>query len=406
MSHQSSVEQIVIVGASLAGIRVAEHARRVGFEGRIVLIGEESHLPYDRPPLSKKVLLGEATDEELALRTLPYDDLDLDLRLGVRALRLDGRNRRVHLSDETSVEGDRIFICTGVRARALPQLPPLAGIHTLRTLEDAKAIHQGLMRNERVVVVGGGFIGAEVAAVARQLGKEVTLVEAMPTLMMRGMSEKWGHFMEQYHRDKGVDVRSNTGVESVRGDTQLEAVKLTDGTEIETSLLVVGIGAEPNIHWLEDSGLDLGNGVVTDAYGESNIDGIYAVGDVAYFRHDAYGQNMRVEHWTNAVEMARAVVTNALTDERTPFHTIPMVWSDQFDLKIQSAGRFDDADEEVVTMLDEETGHCLVLYGKEGALRGALSFNRASVLVRMKMLMAKGVTLTDAVAMAERMHKR
>lgn len=405
MNQHASIDHVVIVGASLAGIRVAEHVRRLGFEGTLTLIGDEPHLPYDRPPLSKKVLLGEASEEELALRTQPYDELNLDLRLGVRAEGFDSKTRTVRLADGSSVQGDRIFICTGVRARPLPNVSPRPGVYTLRNLEDARAIRKGLEENTHVVVVGGGFIGAEVAAIARQLGREVTLVEPMPTLMIRGLGEKWGAFMEQHHRDQGVNVRTGVGVAGVRGDDALEAVELTDGTVIETSLMVVGIGADPNIEWLHGSGVDLANGVVTDAFGESNIPGVYAVGDVACFRHEAYGQHLRVEHWTNAVEMARAVVTNALKDDPKVYQTIPMVWSDQFDLKIQTAGRMDGFDEEVVTMLDEATGHCLILRGTEGKLTGAISFNRASLLVRMKMLMAKGVALSDAVAMANRMHR-
>lgn len=405
MTVLSSIERVVIVGASLAGIRVAEHVRRLGFEGELVLIGDEPHLPYDRPPLSKKVLLGEATEEDLALRHLPYEDLQLDLRLGVPAVRFDGATRTVFLADGTSIQGDRVFICTGVRARPLPNIAPQPGVHTLRSLEDAQAIRQLLDENQRIVVVGGGFIGAEVAAVARQLGKDVTLVEPMPTLMLRGIGEKWGRFMEAYHRDQGVDVRTGVGVAAVRGTSALEAVELTDGTVIETSLMVVGIGADPNVEWLEGSGVDIANGVVTDAYGESNIAGVYAVGDVARFRHEAYDDHVRVEHWTNAVEMARVVVANALQEEQQVYHTIPMVWSDQFDLKLQTAGNMNDFDEEVVTMHDAATGHCLILRGKGGILRAAISFNRASLLVRMKMLMARGTPLSDAVAMAERMHR-
>lgn len=399
------MKHIAVVGASLAGLHVVQHLRRMGFEGQITWIGDEPHLPYDRPPLSKKILLGEATLEDIALRTQPYEALDLTLRLGVRAVSLDGATKTIGLADGTRVQADAIFICTGVRARPLPHIAPLPGIHTLRTLEDAQAIGDLLTKNTRIVVVGGGFIGAEVAAVARQRGLDVVLVEPAPTLMLRGLGPRWGAFMERVHREQGVDVRTGVGVSAAEGTSALEAVVLTDGTRVETSLMVVGIGGDPNVEWLEGSGVELDNGVVVDAYGESSVPGIYAVGDVARFYHDGYGEHVRVEHWTNAVEMAKAAVTNLLQEERAIFVTTPLVWSDQFHLKIQTAGRFHPDDEEIVTMGSEEQGEFLALRGRDGVLTGALSVNRASMLVRMKMLIAKGTRLEDAVAMAERMHR-
>lgn len=406
MSVVPETNRVVVVGASLAGLRVVENIRRIGYDGEVVLVGDETHLPYDRPPLSKKILLGEATVDDIVLRNQPWEELNVTLRLGVRASGFDGKTRTVTLADGTSVQGDKVFICTGARARSMPNVAPRPGIHTLRTLEDAQAIGALLKENAHIVVVGGGFIGAEVAAVAKQLGVNVTLVEPMPTLMVRGIGERWGRFMEAYHRHKGVDVRTGVGIAAVEGDDALQAVVLTDGTRIETTLMVVGIGADPNVEWLEDSGVELGNGVITDAYGESSVPNVYAVGDVARFYHEGYGEHLRVEHWTNAVEMARAVVQAAFSDEKAVFTTIPMVWSDQFDLKIQTAGRMLPDDEEVVTMGEEADGEFLVLRGREGKLTGAISFNRASMLVRMKMLMAKGTALADAVAMAQRMHKR
>lgn len=406
MSDLPETNRIIVVGASLAGLRVVETIRRFGYTGAVVLIGDEPHLPYDRPPLSKKILLGEATVDDIVLRTQPWDELNVELRLGVRAVGLDGTTRTVTLSDGDTLQGDKVFICTGARARPMPNIAPRPGVHTLRTLEDAQAIGDLLRTNERIVVVGGGFVGAEVAAVAKQRGLDVTLVEPMPTLMVRGIGERWGRFMEAYHRAKGVDVRTGVGIAAVEGEDALRAVVLTDGTRIETGLMVVGIGADPNVEWLEGSGVELGNGVVTDAYGESSVPNVYAVGDVARFYHEGYGEHVRVEHWTNAMEMARAVVQAAFSDDKSVYTTVPMVWSDQFDLKLQTAGRLLPDDVEVITMGDVADGEFLVLRGREGKLTGAISFNRASMLVRMKMLMAKDTDFAAAVAMAERMHKR
>lgn len=406
MTLLKDIERIVIIGASLAGIRIAEHVRRMGHEGSIVLIGDEVHLPYDRPALSKKILLGEATSEDIGLRRRPYEDLDLDLRLGKRAVAFDGETRTVTLADGETIRGDRVFICTGSCPRALPNIVPLKGIHTLRYLEDAEEIRRLLENNEHIVVAGGGFIGAEVSAVARQLGKKVTLVEPTETLMLRGLGEQWGKFMERQHRAHGVDVRTGTTVTAVRGETQLEAVELSDGDVIKTTLMVVGIGADPNTGWLEGSGVEVDNGVVTDRYGETNVPGVYAVGDVARFRDESVDAHVRIEHWTNAEEMARAVARNAIHEGAEVYKTVPMVWSDQFDLKIQTAGHLDDFDNEAVTMVDEETGHCLIIRGKEGKLKGAIGFNRASVLVRMKKLIAKDTEFDKAVAFAENMYER
>lgn len=400
------IQHIVIVGASLGGIRVAEHVRRLGYEGEITLIGDEVHLPYDRPSLSKKILLGEATTDEIGLRRQPYEDLNLTLRLGQRAVAFDGKTRTVELENGEKIQGDRVFICTGSCPRALPNIPPLKGIHTLRYLEDAEAIRDLLERNENIVVAGGGFIGAEVSAVAKQLGKSVVLVEPAHTLMLRGLGKEWGQFMERYHREHGVDVRTNTTITKVHGETTLQAVELSDGEIIETSLMVVGIGADPNTGWLKDSGVEVDNGVVTDGYGETNMPGVYAIGDVARFRDETIEAHVRVEHWTNAEEMARAVARNAMHQGREVYKTVPMVWSDQFDMKIQTAGHLDDFDEEAVTMYDATTGDRLIIRGKNGKLRGAIGFNRASVLVRMKKLVAQDTDFDKAVGFAEKMYER
>ena len=395
---------VAIVGASLAGLKVAEQARRSGFEGRLVLIGDEPHVPYDRPPLSKKVLLGQATLDDLALRTQPWDELDVELRLGTAATALDGSNRVVSLADGTSVEADHVFICTGVRARQLPSHGPRAGLHVIRTWEDAVAVRERMVPATTVVIAGGGFIGAEAAAVAVSLGCRAVLVEPGPTLMLRGLGDRWGRHAERLHRDRGVDVRTGTTIATIEGDEQVEAVVLSDGERIETRLVVVGIGATPNTEWLDGSGVAVDDGVVTDAFGQTSVPRVWAVGDVARFRHERYGRAMRVEHWTNAVEMARAVTINALEpDKRAPFDTIPMVWSDQFEFKIQIAGLIEPGFEERVVLGSPEEGEFLALYGSpDGLLMGAISFNRAAMLVRMKQNMARGATLEQAVAFTQR----
>lgn len=406
MTRLQQAQSALVVGASLAGLHVVENLRRVGFQGRIVLAGDEEHLPYDRPPLSKKVMSGEATLKDIQLRTQPWDELNVELRLGSAARRFNGAEREVHFADGGEERADLVFICTGVRTRKLPEHPDLNGVHTLRTLEDAQAIRQRLANTQRLVVIGGGFIGAEVAAVAARRGVPVTIVEPQPTLMMRGIGERWGRFMQSVHEREGVDVRTGVIVEAFEGEGELEAVVLSDGERLETSLVVIGIGADPADDWLHGSGVALDNGVRCDAFGESNLPGVFAIGDIANFYHERWDDYVRIEHWTNATDMARAVVNALNSDEPKPYTPVPMVWSDQYDYKIQTAGRIRTGDEEIVTMGSEQEGEFLVLRGQEGMLTGVISFNRASPLVRLMRLMANDVPLEKAHAMVNALYER
>ena len=286
----SALETVVIVGASLAGIRCAEALRRQGFDGRLVLVGDEPHRPYDRPPLSKEVLRGERAPEQLALvKPESFDALRLELHLGQRATALDLAARRVRLESGAELAYDGLVIATGARARALPGAPPLAGIHVLRTLDDALAIRAELEARPRVAVVGAGFIGAEVAATCRQRGLDVTLIEALPHPMARVLNREVGMLCAAAHRDAGVDVRLGVGVQALEGGARVERVRLKDGSAVAADLVVVGIGAIPETHWLETSGLALGDGVLCDASLAAAPD-VVAAGDVARWQHPGYGE--------------------------------------------------------------------------------------------------------------------
>jgi 3-phenylpropionate/trans-cinnamate dioxygenase ferredoxin reductase subunit len=400
----AALQSIVIVGASLAGIRSAEALRRQGYDGRLVLVGAEPHRPYDRPPLSKEVLRGERSPEQIAL-TKPeaFDALRLELRLGVRAQALEPAQRCVVLEGGERLRYDGLVIATGSRARTLPGAPPLAGVHVLRTLEDALAIRAALEARPRVVVVGAGFIGAEVAASCRQRGLEVTLLEALPHPMARVLNREVGMVCAAAHRDAGVDVRLGVGVKALEGSGRVERVRLDDGSHVAADLVVVGIGALPETRWLESSGLALGDGVLCDASCATAAPDVVAAGDVARWQHPVYGESIRVEHWTHAVEQAEAAAARLLSGPAgaTPFAPIPFVWSDQYDLKIQATGRIRPDDEMFVAHGSLAERRFVALFGSQGRFEGALAINRVRQLMGYRRMLREGVSFEEAVAKAK-----
>jgi 3-phenylpropionate/trans-cinnamate dioxygenase ferredoxin reductase component len=294
---------LVIVGASLAGMRAAQAARNAGFEGELTVIGEEQHMPYTRPPLSKDLLAGI---DDVASAHFPADGLEVTWRLGERATALDLAARRVTLEDGSAVEFDQVILATGCRAR--PWTGPgkeLEGLHTLRHLDDALALQRALAPKPRLAIVGAGFIGCEVAASARKLGIDVTLVDIAP-LPMPGLGETLGARCADMHREYGVDLRLGTGIAALHGDAggRLAEVELSDGSRVEAQVAVIALGAIPNTEWLEGSGLTLEPGVLCDAtLTARGADDVFAAGDIAAWPHPlAPDAPIRIEHWTNAAE--------------------------------------------------------------------------------------------------------
>jgi len=398
-----ALASIAVVGASLAGLRAAEALRRLGFAGRLALVGAERHLPYDRPPLSKEVLRGTRAPETLALcKPGAWDALDLDLRLGVRATGLDPARRRVALATGEELAFDGLVIATGATPRALPRTPPLAGIHTLRSLDDCLAIRAELECGPRVAVVGAGFIGAEVAATCRQRGLEVTLLEALPAPLAAALGPEIGALLGAIHRDHGVDLRCGVGVAGFSGGARVEEVRLGDGSRAAADLVVVGIGVAPETGWLAGSGLELADGVVCDETLATGAPGIVAAGDVARWTNPLFGESMRVEHWTNAVEQGEAAAARLLAGAggASPFAPVPYVWSDQYDCKIMSAGSFRADDERRIVHGSLAERRFVALYGREGRLVGALAMNRARQLVGYRRQIREGASLEEAVARA------
>ena len=310
---------VVVVGASLAGLRAAEEIRHEGHAGPVIIVGDEIHAPYDRPPLSKQLMAG-TWDVARIHHHAPdvLDTLGLEFRLGRAATALDLDARTVAHSDGSELRYDGLIVATGAAARALPGTEGLPGVHTLRTLDDCMAIRRDLASagdRPRVVVIGAGFIGSEVAATCRGLGAEVTVVEALPTPLGRVLGEEMGAACAALHRAEGVDVRTGVGVDRLSSGTAggtPVVVHLADGSDLEADVVVVGIGVSPSVGWLEDSGLTLEDGVVCSETLFA-ADRVVAAGDVARWTHRGLGDQLRVEHWTNAAEGGAAAARNLLS---------------------------------------------------------------------------------------------
>jgi NADPH-dependent 2,4-dienoyl-CoA reductase/sulfur reductase-like enzyme len=397
------LETVVVVGASLAGLRTVEALRSRGYEGRLVWIGAERELPYDRPPLSKEVLRGEWGPERTALRKeASYADLRVELRLGVRAEGLDLRGREVVLAGGERVAYDGLVVATGATPRRLLPTPDPPGVFVLRTLDDALAIRRELERRPRVAVIGAGFIGSEVASSARGLGLDVALIDVLDRPMARALDSEVGALCAALHRDHGVELHLGVGVAGFAGEGRVEAVVLAGGRRVAADLVVVGIGVAPETGWLAGSGLALGDGVLCDATLAAGAPGVVAVGDVARWRHPSYAEPVRAEHWTNAVESAGAAAQRLLAGEAeaTPFAPVPFVWSDQYDAKLQTAGDARGGDEVAIVHGSPAARRFVKLYGRRGLLTGAFAMNRPRQLLAARRWIREGVSFADAVARA------
>jgi 3-phenylpropionate/trans-cinnamate dioxygenase ferredoxin reductase component len=398
------VRAVAVVGTSLAGLRAIETLRRDGYAGRIVAIGAEPHLPYDRPPLSKEFLAGESDPEDIVLRKQGVDDLGVEWILGTAATSLDLGRNELTLADDSQVAFDALVLATGSTPRRLPHQPVLAGVHVLRTLDDALALRAELDAGPRVVVIGAGFIGAEVAATCRGRGLDVTVLEALAQPMVRGLGPELGAVIAEMHRDHGVDLRTSVQVDAIEGRERVEQVCLGDGSTIAADVVVVGVGVVPETAWLEGSGLTIDNGVVCD---ESCLaaPGVVVAGDLARWPNELFdGQLMRLEHWTNATEQgvyaARRLLAGDDAAELGAFAPVPFVWSDQYDRKIQTVGLVsDDADLHVAHGSYAER-QFVALFGRHGRIVGALGFNRARQVMQYRKLIAERASWDTALELA------
>jgi NADPH-dependent 2,4-dienoyl-CoA reductase/sulfur reductase-like enzyme len=393
-------DHVVIVGASLGGLRTAQSLRTAEYAGRITLLGDEEHPPYDRPPLSKQVLSGEWEPEQASLADeTELKRLELDLRLGVRATHLDLPGKAVVAGAER-VAYDTLVIATGATPRNIPGTPDLAGIHVLRTLDDCMALRADLASASKVVVVGAGFIGAEVAATAREKGLDVTVLEALPIPLARGLGSVLGPVIAGLHLDHGVDLRTGTGVAGFEGDGRVERVLLADGTALDADVVVVGIGVVPNTAWLDDSGLELRDGIVCDEYCRAvGAPDVYAVGDVARWYNPLFEQEMRLEHWTNAVDQSMAVAAT-IAGTPTPYAPVPYVWSDQYGSKIMIAGHVGPTDQVDVPIGAFDDRKFVALTHHEGRLTAVVGLNEPRRVLRLRRLLGTRPTTEEALAAA------
>jgi len=398
----SQLDSVVVVGASLAGLRAVQALRRGGYAGKLVAIGEENRPPYDRPPLSKEILQGKWAAERTQLLRPEDADLEVTWRLGERAAGLDLAARCLRLGSGEQVPFDGLVIATGSCARRIPGTPDLPGIHLLRSLDDALAIRAGLAGSPRVTVIGAGFIGAEVAASCRSRGLEVTLLEALPVPLERVLGTEMGSQVARIHRDHGVDLRCGVGVKTFHGKDRIEALELQDGSLLPTDLVVVGIGCAPNTAWLEGSGLALDDGVVCDACCRAKgAPFVVAAGDVARWPNRLFDETMRIEHWTNASEQADAAAAALLAGESgaQPYAPVPFFWSDQYDRKLQFGGRRGEQTALVDGSLAER--RFVLLYGQRGRLRGVLGMNRPRLVMKYRKLIREGACFDAAVSAAQ-----
>lgn len=369
-------QTFVIVGANLAGGNAAQTLRSEGFDGRLVLVGAEDVLPYERPPLSKEFLLGTKTAADTLLKPASfYDEQDIELRLGRRVLRLLPGGRELELDDGSSIVADKVLLCTGSRPRPL-HVPgaDLDGITYLRTLKDAELIRNGLSEGASLVVVGCGFVGTELAACARSLGNQVTMIELDDVPLRRVLRPEIGERLARLHRDRGVQMRTGVAIERFEGDTRVRRVVTTDGRVIEADVVVVGIGVEPSTELAESARINVRNGIVVDDRCQTSTPGVYAAGDVANHPNAILGERIRVEHWQNAQNQGIAAARSMLGSV-DGYGEVPWFWSHQYDINLQVAGH-PSVHDEVLWRGTLESLDFTAFYLRRGVLVGAVGANR------------------------------
>jgi 3-phenylpropionate/trans-cinnamate dioxygenase ferredoxin reductase subunit len=400
---------VVVVGASLAGWRAVETLRTEGFKGDITLVGDELHLPYDRPPLSKQILAGTWPPEKAILADRKRSsELRVHEVLGHRAVRLDAEALQVEIDDGSLLKGDAVVLATGASPRRLPgteELGPPDGLFTLRTIDDSLALRAAVTAREscRVVVIGAGFIGAEVASTCAALGCRVTVLEALEIPLVNVLGPEIGAHCGSLHAAHGVDLRTGAGVAGIQRGPDGLVLTLSGGDTIDADVVVVGIGVVPSVDWLEGSGLTVENGVVCDDRLFA-ADGIVAAGDIARWnwRHDGQEEQIRIEHWQLAADAGVAAARSVLAGraDAKSFNPIPYFWSDQFGIRFQVLGNPGGNDDVNIVEGSLEEGKFVALFGRAGRLRAVMAIGKPRQLMGFRPLLESGSSWDQALAHA------
>jgi 3-phenylpropionate/trans-cinnamate dioxygenase ferredoxin reductase subunit len=384
---------IVIVGGGLAAARTAEQLRRSEYTGPITIVSDEDLLPYDRPPLSKEVLRAESDDVTLKPAEF-YDANDITVLLGNAARSVDTDAKTLTLADGSELGYDELIIATGLVPKRIPSFPDLPGIHVLRSFDQSLKLREEAGAARHAVVIGAGFIGCEVAASLRGLGVDVVLVEPQPAPLASVLGEQIGSLVARLHRAEGVDVRCGVGVADVGGTEKVEKVTLSDDTELDADLVVVGIGSKPATAWLEGAGIAVDNGVVCDAAGRASASHVWAIGDVSSWRNTV-GHQVRVEHWSNVADQARVLVPAILGRDVPSTVAVPYFWSDQYDVKIQCLGEPEATD--IVHLVEDDGRRFLAFYERDGVVAGVVGGGMPGKVMKVRSKIAAGAPIADVL---------
>lgn len=404
------VKNIVIVGASLAGVRAAETLRTAGYTDTITMIGNEPVMPYDRPPLSKNFLAGEWDADRVALRKPEaFDALNIEWKLGQPATTLNTAANTVTLADGNTVAYDGLIIATGGTVRRLPNQPDIAGVHVLRTLADAELLRDELVDGANVVVIGAGFIGLEAAATAKKRGCNVTVLEGLEAPLIRALGAQMGAAIGAVHERNGVTIRCGVQVKSIDGTERVTGITLGSGEVVAADVVIVGIGVSPATTWCEGSGLAIRDGIVCDEFLNAGPANVFAAGDVLRWTNTLFTDveaDMRVEHWTNAAEQGAIAGKNVLAAlngaELEPYAAVPFFWSDQFDARIQCLGRPSANATIDIVDGDIESGKFCAIYSVNDRLTAVLGVSKPKLVMPSRALLSTHTSRADALAHFER----
>ncbi|MBK1698385.1 NAD(P)/FAD-dependent oxidoreductase [Rhodovibrio salinarum] len=394
MADSNSSQTFVVIGGGQAGGRAVEGIRKAGFDGHVILLSEEERAPYERPPLSKEVLTGAAEPDSAALRTHDwYEDQKIDLRLSTRAGRIDRARKRVVLQDGQELAYDRLLLATGAQPK-VPDFPgvELAGVHVLRDVADCLAIRDAMRKGARVALVGGGYIGLEVAAAARKLGCEATVLEAASSLMRRQVAPELGDWYARLHRDHGADVRTEAEVSRLLGSTHVEGVELADGTRVDADLVVIGVGIQPNVELALQAGLEVGDGIEVDDQGRTSDPDIFAAGDVTRHPNPYTNGKLRLESWQNAQNQALVAGQTMAGVADVRHDDVPWFWSDQHGVNLQMVGMPSGQPRQVWRGDPEQgAGFTLFYLDDQGRLIGANAVDRPADIAAARRMIERGV---------------